>query len=84
MDYVVKFQSTSFRKKNTKTLILFKKMEKFRAYGQLGLALVGAFNLGAYTFSTIHGMPIEPHRWVMTSLFTLFFSVSAVVDLKKL
>lgn len=59
-------------------------MEKFSAYGQLGLALLSAFNLGAYTYSSLHGSPIEPHRWVLTTLFMLLFLVSSIQKIKKL
>jgi drug/metabolite transporter (DMT)-like permease len=48
--------------------------DKIKTYGGLLLALLGTFVLGLYTAITKHtDQLIEPHQWVLTSMFTIFF-----------
>lgn len=56
-------------------------MEKFKIYGCLFLALLSCFLLGTYTVSV---KPIELHRWIITSLFGLFFLVVFLTDYKNI
>ncbi len=50
--------------------------EKIKTYMCLLVVLLGTFVLGAYTAITKHSdQLIGPHRWALTSLFTIFFLV---------
>lgn len=51
---------------------------KFKGIGCLILALLFAFTYGAYTYGSLHGREIEPHRWIMTGFFGLMWCVLAV------
>lgn len=51
-----------------------KYIEKFKTYGCLFLSLMAAFMIGAYTDATVNSTKIiEPHQWLFTSFFGLFF-----------
>ena len=59
-------------------------MEKFKTYGSLLLSLLSAFILGAYTMGVQFNIkPVEPHQWILTSLFGLFFLIIAIERLTK-
>lgn len=50
--------------------------EKIKTYMCLLLVLSGTFVLGLYAAITKHtDQLIEPHRWALTSMYTIFFLV---------
>lgn len=60
-------------------------MEKIKTFGSLFLAMLSCFTLGMYTYVTINQIEkIEPHRWVLTSLFGLMFLLIFLDKYKKL
>lgn len=49
-------------------------MKYIKTYGSLLLSYVAVFTLGGYTYGATRGLEtIEPHRWVITTLFGLMF-----------
>lgn len=49
-------------------------MEKLKTYGCLILGLMSAFMIGAYSDAVMFGTKeIEPHQWLLTSMFGLMF-----------
>lgn len=59
-------------------------MKNFKLYGSLFLAMLSCFILGLYASSTFkYNEPIEPHRWMMTSLFGLMFLLNFLIEFKK-
>ncbi len=49
-------------------------MKKFKTYGSLFLAMLDCFILGLYSASQFkYNEPIEPHRWIMTTIFGVMF-----------
>lgn len=58
-------------------------MEWFKALGNLFIALLCAFVLGAYAIGD-RITPVEPHQWVLTSFLGLYFLVVAIEKLRKL
>ena len=58
-------------------------MEKLITFGCLFLAMVSCFTLGLYAASLKYGHEIEPHRWVMTSMFGLMFLGIFLLDYRK-
>jgi hypothetical protein len=59
-------------------------MEKLKTFGCLFLAMVSCFNIGLYASSTFrYNEPIEPHRWIMTSMFGLMFLGYFLIDYRK-
>lgn len=37
------------------------------------LSYISAFTLGIYTYVSLHGQPVELHRWILTTMFGLMF-----------
>lgn len=58
-------------------------MNKLKTFGCLFLAMLSCFTLGLYACTVKYGGTIEPHRWVMTSMFGLMFLVFFLSDYKK-
>ena len=59
-------------------------MEKIKTYGSLFLVLVASFVLGGYSMGVIYNIkPVEPHQWILTSLFGLYFLMISINRLKK-
>jgi len=59
-------------------------MEKLKLFGCLFLALLACFTIGLYASSEFRfGVPVEPHRWIMTTLFGIFFLVVFLIDYRK-
>lgn len=42
------------------------------------LSYISAFTYGLYCYSSIHGNPIEIHRWVMTGGFGIMFYLASL------
>ena len=60
-------------------------MEKLKAYGCLLLFGISCFIYGAYTYITINtDETIEPHRWILTGMFGLFFLLIGISKIKEL
>ena len=60
-------------------------MEKLNAYGSLFMFALACFTYGGYVYGAINcdNVP-EPHRWVLTGLFGIFFLINAIDKIKKL
>lgn len=43
----------------------------------LFFSYLGIFNLGMYTHHALNNGVIEDYRWILTSVFTLFFLIGA-------
>ena len=57
--------------------------KKLKGIGCLILALLSAFTYGAYTYGSLHGREIEPHRWVLTGIFGIMWCFLAVSYLSQ-
>jgi len=59
-------------------------MENLKMYGCFLLALMSAFMLGVYSATVkFSAEEIEIHQWFLTSMFGLFFFLSAINILKS-
>jgi hypothetical protein len=59
-------------------------MQKLKTYGSLFMAMFSCFNLGLYASSTFrYHESIEPHRWIITSMFGLMFLGLFFVEYRK-
>ena len=60
-------------------------MEKLKGYGAIFMGCLSCFMYGAYVDGVIHrGITIEPHRWILTGMFGLFFMFYGIDKIKKL
>lgn len=60
-------------------------MKKLEAYGCIFLGCVSCFTYGMYTYSTMHNIRVvEPHQWILTGLFGIFFMVMGLDKYKNL
>jgi fluoride ion exporter CrcB/FEX len=58
--------------------------DKIKTYGCLLVTLLGTFVLGLYTAITKHtDQLIEPHQWVLTSIFTLVYLLLVIEKMTK-
>ena len=55
-------------------------MEKLKTYGSLFLAMLSYFILGLYASNV---SKVQPHQWVLTSTFAIFFTVIAIQKLRN-
>ncbi len=59
-------------------------MKNVKIYGSLFLAMLDCFILGLYASSTFrYNEPVEPHRWMLTSLVGIFFLVYFLIEYRK-
>ncbi len=59
-------------------------MKKIEAYCYLLLGLLSVFLLGTYSEITLHETDkIEPHQWILTSLFGIIFIVTFLIEYKE-
>lgn len=50
--------------------------DKMTEYGALLMSYMGVFTLGAYVCDQFKcGHPVEPRRWILTSIFVIFFFI---------
>ena len=60
-------------------------MEKFKAYGSVFLAMLSCYTLGLYSMSSMyHIKGVEPHQWILTSLFGIIFLIIGIKKISKL
>jgi hypothetical protein len=59
-------------------------MNNIKKYGSLILCMLSCFTLGMYTMAVKYNIkPVEPHQWLLTSTFGIFWLVSFIYYLKK-
>ena len=59
-------------------------MKNIQTFGSLFLAMLSCWTLGTYSSSTFkYDEPVDPHKWIMTSLFGLMFLVFFLDDYRK-
>lgn len=57
---------------------------KMRFLGYLLFLLMGVYVLGLYTSLTVNNIKeVEPHRWVMTSIVTLYALFEVITSKNK-
>jgi len=60
-------------------------MEKLKAFGCILLFGMSCFIYGGYVYGAINcHVVIEPHRWILTALFGLFFLFLGIEKIKEL
>lgn len=60
-------------------------MEKLKAYGYIALFGISCMTYGAYLYGTLnYNVTVQPHQWILTGMFGLFFLVSGLDKIKKL
>jgi hypothetical protein len=59
-------------------------MNNIKKYGSLFMFIVNCLTLIGYTIAVVYNMfPIEPYKWIVTSIFAIFFLKSFINCLKN-
>ena len=61
------------------------KIEKIKGYIALSLVGLSCFNYGGYTYGVLNcGRIVEPHQWILTGLFGIYFLIYGITRFKNL
>jgi hypothetical protein len=59
-------------------------MNNIKKYSSLILFMANCFTLGMYTMAVKYNIkPVEPHQWLLTSMFGIYFLMCFINYLQK-